>query len=43
VARRGDDVNAPLYWDAGRGADEDAEDFIAWIGRFTGFAGRQQP
>ena len=30
------DVNARLYWDAGHGADEDAEDFIAWIGHLTG-------
>lgn len=35
---RGKVVNALLYWDAGHGADEDAEDFIAWIGRITGFA-----
>ena len=34
------DVDALLYWDAGHGADEDAEDFIAWIGTITGFAGR---
>jgi len=43
VTRRGDDVNALLYRDAGHGADEDAEDSIAWIGRITGFAGRRQP
>ncbi len=24
-------VSTKLYWDAGHGADEDAEDFIAWI------------
>jgi acetyl esterase/lipase len=30
------DVNARLYWDAGHGSDEDAEDFIAWIGHLTG-------
>jgi hypothetical protein len=30
-------VNAWLYWDAGHGADEDPEDFIAWIGKITGF------
>ena len=33
------DVNALLYWDAGHGADEDPEDFIAWIGNITGFTG----
>ncbi len=26
------DVNTLLYWDAGHGADEDAEEFIEWIG-----------
>jgi hypothetical protein len=26
-------VNTFLYWDAGHGADQDPEDFIAWIGR----------
>jgi dienelactone hydrolase len=31
------DVNTWLYWDAGHGADEDPEDFIAWIGKITGF------
>jgi hypothetical protein len=30
-------VNTWLYWDAGHGADEDPEDFIAWIGKITGF------
>ena len=32
LENRNKDVNAWLYWDAGHGADEDAEDFIAWIG-----------
>jgi hypothetical protein len=32
------DVNARLYWDAGHGADEDAEGFIAWIGNVTGYS-----
>jgi hypothetical protein len=32
LENRNKDVNARLYWDAGHGADEDAEDFIAWIG-----------
>jgi hypothetical protein len=31
-------VNAWLYWDAGHGANEDAEQFIAWIGEVTGHA-----
>jgi hypothetical protein len=39
LENRGKDVNARFYWDAGHGADEDAEDFIAWIGRITGYAG----
>jgi len=30
--------DAWLCWDAGDGADEDAEDFIAWIGKVTGYA-----
>jgi len=30
-------VNTFLYWDAGHGADEDAEAFIAWMGELTGF------
>jgi hypothetical protein len=29
-------VNAWLYWDAGHGANEDAEQFIAWMGEVTG-------
>jgi len=33
----GKDVNASLYWDAGHGANEDAEDFITWIGTVTGY------
>lgn len=33
------EVNMKLYWDAGHGADEDAEDFITWIGRVTGYQG----
>ena len=34
----GDDVNAQMYWDAGHGASEDVTDFIAWIGKTTGYA-----
>jgi acetyl esterase/lipase len=41
LENRNQDVNTLLYWDAGHGADEDAEDFIAWIGRITGFSGRK--
>jgi acetyl esterase/lipase len=41
LENRKKDVNAWLYWDAGHGADEDAEDFIAWIGKTTGFTGRR--
>ena len=32
-------VNTKLYWDAGHGSDEDAEDFINWIGQVTGIVG----
>lgn len=38
LENRNKDVNAWLYWDAGHGADEDPENFIAWIGKTTGFA-----
>ncbi len=38
LENRNKDVNTKLYWDAGHGADEDAEDFISWIGNVTGFA-----
>jgi hypothetical protein len=34
----GKDVDARLYWDAGHGADEDPEEFIAWVGHITGFS-----
>jgi hypothetical protein len=37
LENRGKDVNTFLYWDAGHGADQDAEDFIGWIGDVTGF------
>ena len=36
LENKGKDVNVLLYWDAGHGADEDPEDFIAWIGKITG-------
>jgi len=38
LENRNKDGNAWLYWDAGHGADEDPEDFIAWIGNVTGFS-----
>ena len=41
LENRNKDVNAWLYWDAGHGADQDAEDFIAWVGTNTGFTGRR--
>jgi hypothetical protein len=31
-------VNTFLYWDAGHGADLDAEEFIEWVGQLTGFS-----
>ena len=37
LENKGKDVNILLYWDAGHGADEDPEDFIAWIGKITGY------
>lgn len=37
LGNQGLDVNALLYWDAGHGADEDPEAFIAWIGEITGY------
>ena len=36
----GDNVNALMYWDAGHGANEDAPDFITWIGKITGYPAR---
>ncbi len=41
LENRGKNVSALMYWDAGHGADLDAEDFIAWIAKTTGFAGRR--
>jgi hypothetical protein len=40
LENRKKDVNAWLYWDAGHGADQDPEDFIAWIGKITASGGR---
>ena len=33
----GKNVNSLMYWDAGHGANEDAGDFIEWIGTTTGY------
>jgi predicted peptidase len=38
LENRNKEVNTRLYWDAGHGANEDPEDFIAWIGAITGFS-----
>ncbi len=35
AANLGDDVNLLMYWDAGHGANQDPDDFIAWIGKLT--------
>jgi hypothetical protein len=35
LENRNKDVNALMYRDAGHGAYEDAEDFIAWVGKIT--------
>ncbi len=40
LENRKKNVNTSLYWDAEHGADEDPEDFIAWIGHITGYAKR---
>jgi hypothetical protein len=37
LENRNKDVNTLFYWDAGHGADQDAEEFIAWIGTITGY------
>jgi hypothetical protein len=38
LENRKKNVNTFLYWDAGHGSDEDAEEFIAWVGKLTGFS-----
>jgi acetyl esterase/lipase len=38
LENRNKEVNARLYWDAGHGANEDPEDFIAWIGAIAGLS-----
>ena len=35
----GDSVSTRFYWDAGHGANEDAEDFALWIKSITGYLG----
>jgi acetyl esterase/lipase len=37
LENNGKEVHTLLYWDAGHGADQDPEAFIAWIGKITGF------
>lgn len=37
LENRNKNVNTWLYWDAGHGADQDAEEFIAWMGKLSGF------
>jgi hypothetical protein len=37
LENRNKSVNTWLYWEAGHGANEDPEEFIAWIGNITGF------
>ena len=38
LENQGKEVNTFLYWDAGHGADQDAEEFISWMGSLTGFS-----
>jgi hypothetical protein len=37
LENRNKNVNSWLYWDGEHGADEDPQDFIAWIGKIMGF------
>ncbi|WP_067803394.1 subtype B tannase [Nocardia beijingensis] len=37
LANLGDQVDAAMYWDAGHASNEDAADFVAWIGKVTGY------
>jgi hypothetical protein len=41
LENRNKEMNCWLYWDGGNCADEDTEDFIAWIGDITGFTIRK--
>lgn len=38
LENRKKNVNTRLYWDAGHGADEDPEEFFAWVGKITGYS-----
>jgi hypothetical protein len=38
LENRNKNVNTWLYWDTGHGADQDPEEFIAWIGKIIGFS-----
>jgi hypothetical protein len=38
LENRNKNVNTFLYWDAGHGADQDAEEFIVWVSKLTGFS-----
>jgi len=38
LENRNKNVNTFLYWDAGHGADQDAEEFVAWVVNLTGFS-----
>jgi hypothetical protein len=35
LASLGDDVNSLMYWDGGHGVNNDAGDFIGWVGAIT--------
>ena len=37
LEKRHNAVNARYYWDAGHGANEDADAFVQWIGSVTGY------
>ena len=37
LSGKGDNVNTRYYWGAGHGANEDAEEFMAWIKNITGY------
>jgi hypothetical protein len=36
LRRLGDGINTRFYWDAGHGANEDADAFLTWIATVTG-------
>lgn len=38
LENRNKNVNTFLYWDAGHGADQDAEEFVGWMSKLTGFS-----